>query len=388
MKRTLLYILLFACALASIRCTEETTDPGNIDYEEANYTSYWYYNYEAMEIIDYAALELESNDLFNPYAVAQRGDTLFVANTASGHSLILYSKKAKKPLRTIKTWTMNGAEKKFTSTINAIVVTDERLYVAEQQSLIHVFALPDMEYYSCIGDGNWNSGKLFQAQAMTVKDGWIFTRSKDGNIRFFKEADVKPETYQSLKYYRQAGPGAGNSSNNNFAAHYMEPDEEGHILLTGYEAKSIRVLDPSLIGDDFKSGTNIDLDDLTWALPFKPKTFAKSPERMYATGDNDAINVYDYEQKAWVKTFKALKGFSLTKPERICRESDTSFWVSDVTKRTLVRMGVFKSEIREYSRVNDHVVRVETALTRGGETEGGFYVDLRTHEIVDEPGIE
>lgn len=383
MKRIFIYTLLLACALTGMRCTEGSTVPEIDDLENIPYTSYWYYNYEALDVIDYETMGLEAAAAFNPYAVADRGDTVFVANSGTaGNSLILYSKKAKKPLRTISTWTVNEAAKNFTSKINAIVVTDDLLYVAEQQSLIHVFSLPDMEPFSCIGSGAWQ-GPVFQAQAIAVKDGLIFARNKNGKIRIYKESDVTPENYQKINYYKEAGPGAGDSSNNGFAAHYMEVDEEGHILLTGYVAKSIRVLDPSLINDDFKNGTNLDIDELTWALPFNPKTFATSPERMYATGSNDAINIYDYEQKEWVKTLKSIKGFAFTRPERICKGSDGTFWISDVTKCTLVQMGVFKGEIREYELVSKHVAKVRGAQTRSGETTEEFYVDLRTHEIID-----
>ena len=46
-------------------------------------------------------------------------------------------------------------------------------------------------------------------------------------------------------------------------------------------------------------------------------------------------------------------------------------------------MGVFKGEIREYEPINKNVVNVRTALTRSGEDDAEFYVDLRTHEIID-----
>ena len=49
----------------------------------------------------------------------------------------------------------------------------------------------------------------------------------------------------------------------------------------------------------------------------------------------------------------------------------------------------YAGEIREYSRVNDRIVKVESIMTRSGEeATGGFYVDIRTHEIVGEPEIE
>ncbi|MDE7077192.1 MAG: quinoprotein amine dehydrogenase [Alistipes sp.] len=385
MKRTfIIYTLLLACALTGMRCTEEISPaiPTEEELETTPYTSYWYYTYEALETVDYETMGLEAAADFKPYAVAQRGDTLFVANIGTaGQSMILYSKKAKRPLTTIKTWTFNDAEKNFTSNINAIVVTDDRLYVAEQQSLIHVFSLPGMEYYSCIGNGDWG-GPVFQAQAMTVKDGLVFARNKNGRVRVYKESDVTPENYQKINYYKETGPGAGNSANNAFAAHYMEVDKDGHIMLTGYEAQSIRVLDPALINDDFKNVTNIDIDELTWALPFKPKTFAMTAERMYATGSNDAVSIYDMEKEEWVKTLKSIKGFAFTRPDRVFAQNDSTLWVSDISKCALVQMGVFKGEIREYEPVAKNVVKVRAALTRSGEPEE-FYVDLRTHEIID-----
>ncbi|MDE6070558.1 MAG: quinoprotein amine dehydrogenase, partial [Alistipes sp.] len=335
MKRTPLYILLFVCALAGIRCTEETNEPENIDYEEANYTSYWYYNYEALDTVDYAALGMESSASFNPFTVIERGDTLFVANAGGGSSLIVFDKKNNKPLKTVSTWTVAGAEKTFLSLIEAMAVSENRLYVSERSNLIHVFTLPDMEYYSCIGTSKYDAAAspVCNAQALVVKDGLIFARDKTGTISIYKESDVTPENYQKIKRYKQAGPGAGNSSNNDFAAHYMEADAEGHLMLTGYEAKSIRILDPSLIDDDFVNGTNIDIDDLTWALTFKPKTFAMTHDRLYATGDNNAISIYDFGQKEWVKTIKSVKGFAFTKPERIYREDDETLWVSDIMSR-------------------------------------------------------
>ena len=386
MKHTIIYILLLASAMLNASCSEESAaTEWSSELEEMTYTSYWYYTYEALDTVDYTTLGMETAAEFKPYTVAERGDTLFVANTGTaGHSLIVYSKKAKRPLKTIGTWTIGGAEKKFQSAINAIVPTADRLYLTEITSFIHVFSLPDMEYLTCIGTGTYNAAAspVCNVQALAVKDGLIFARDKTGYISIYKESDVTPENYQKVKRYKQAGPGAGDSSNNAFAAHYMEVDEEGRILLTGYTAQSIRVLDPSLVNDDFVNGTNLDIDDRTMSVPFYPKTFATSPERMYVTGSNDAINIYDNQKKEWIKTFKSVKGFTFTKPERIYGAADGTYWVSDVTKGALVQMGVFKGEIREYEPVAKNVVKVRAALTRSGEPEE-FYVDLRTHEIID-----
>lgn len=390
MKHTFLYILLLACAMLNVRCTEgENGFEFTIDdLDEASYKSYWYYSYGAAAVITHETMGMQKAEEFTPYTVADRGDTLFVANVGTaGNSLIVFDKKTNAPLRTIKNWKFNGQDKSFGSWIEAIVPTADRLYVSERQSRIHVFTLPDLEYLSCIGNGAWQ-GPVFQAQAVAVTDGLIFARNKNGRIRVYKESDVTAANYQKIGYYKETGPGAGNSSNEKFATHYMEVDPQGRILLTGYEAKSIRVLDPSLINDDFKNGTNIDIAEQTWTLPFQPKTFARSSDRMYATGNNDAVSIYDNAQKQWIKTLKSVKGFAFSRPERIYGESDEIFWVSDINKRALVKMGVFKGEIREYEIAGKNIVRVQSALTRSGEETGEFYVDLRTHEIIDPADAE
>lgn len=391
MKSYIYPILLLLYGILAVQCSEkadETSIPVDPDSENENYTSYWYYSYEAVDVFTNETMGLETAEQFSPYAVAHRGDSLFVANSGTaGNSLILLNKKTNKPLKTIKTWTVKGAEKNFTSKINAIVPTADRLYVAEQQSLIHVFSLPNLEYLSCIGNGSWK-GPVFQAQAITVTNGLIFAREKDGKVSVYKEADVTPENYQKINRYKRTGPGAGDSSNNGFAAHYMEIDKDGHIMLTGYAAKSIRILDPSLINDDFKDGTNIDIDKLTWTVPFNPKTFAMTTERLYATGSNDAINIYDFEQKAWIKTLKAIKGFTFSRAERIYRENDEIFWVSDDKNRKLIKMGVFKGEIREYARISDRIIEVKGAVTRHGQEQKNFFVDTKTHEIIDPSDLE
>lgn len=390
MKR--IFFLLLACGAVCTRCTDRILVPGkgettggstNSDLEGKPHTSYWYYTYEASDVLTNEAMGIDEATGFVPYTVAQRGDTLFIANIASGSlGLIVFDKKNNKPLKTVTSWTVNGAEKTFISNIEAIVPNANRLYVAERQSCIHVFGLPGLDYITCIGNGQW-SGPVFQAQAVTIHNGLIFARDKTGNVSVYKEELVTPENYQKIARYKQAGAGPGDTSNNGFVTHYMEPDKEGHILLTGYNAKVIRVLDPSLINNDFKNGTSIDLSEETIATPFNPKTFATASERLYATGGDNAIHVYDRTLKEWVSTFKSIKGFAFTTPIRIFRENDTAFWISDNSKYSLVKMNIYKGEIREYSRIDDRLVRVKAAATRSGEEAGDFCVDLRTHEIVD-----
>lgn len=127
------------------------------------------------------------------------------------------------------------------------------------------------------------------------------------------------------------------------------PDDEGNILLTEYTGNKIRVLNPALVNDDMVNGDNIDIEDRTMTLDFSPKTLALSKDRWYATGNNNAINIYDCQKKEWISSIKSVKGYSFVQPERIYAQNDSVFWISDINsnKRTLVKMEVHKGEIRD-----------------------------------------
>ena len=59
-----------------------------------DYNSYWYYSYEAAQLIDAQTLGMETAEDFTPYTVAHLGDTLFIANIGkAGNSLLLFSIK-------------------------------------------------------------------------------------------------------------------------------------------------------------------------------------------------------------------------------------------------------------------------------------------------------
>ena len=345
------YILLLALGVLAARCGgDETVEfggrlPGS---EDGEYESHWYYSYEAARLLDAESLGMSASESFVPYTVAHSGDTVFIANTGSdGNSLLLFDDNKGKLLRTVKSWAIGNKTEAFGSQIEAIIPSGDRLYVAERQSLIHVFRLPDMAYVTCMGNGTW-SGPVFQAQALAVKDSLIFARDKNGMISIYRESDVTKENYRNVNRYRRAGNN-GSPGNNGFAAHCMLPDTAGHILLTDYEGRKIRVLDPSLVSGDMADGASIDVDSLSMSLDFKPKTLAFGDGRMYVTGDNDVVNIYDGRRKEWVKKLKTVKGYEFLQPARIYSQNDTVFWVSDMHggRRTLVKMIVHKGEIRE-----------------------------------------
>ncbi len=321
----------------------------NKEEEDGNdYNSFWYYSYEASQLINAQSLAMQAPEDFTPYTIAHSGDTLFIANTGqAGNSLLTYSIKDNKLLGTLQSWQFGDKELDFESPIEAIVPAGNRLYVAERQSRIHVFHLPQLTYLTCIGNGQWN-GPVFQAQAMTINNGLIFARDKTGTVSIYKEEEATPENYQKVNRYRRTS-GNGSPGNNGFASHYMQPDAEGHILLTDYEGKKIRVLNPEAVNDDLADNASIDMDHLSLSLEFKPKTLALCDGRWYATGDNNAINIYDRLQNKWTKQMKTVKGYAFSQPVRIYAQNDSILWVSDThnSKRTLVKVSVHKGEIRE-----------------------------------------
>ncbi len=91
---------------------EETGEgEGNGDYN-----SYWYYSYEAAQLIDAETLGMETAEDFTPYTVADLGDTLFIANIGkAGSSLLLFSIKKGERLGTLQSWQHDGGEKSFGS---------------------------------------------------------------------------------------------------------------------------------------------------------------------------------------------------------------------------------------------------------------------------------
>lgn len=341
------YILIILLGILTAQCSkDEITDLETDLTDPDDYNSYWYYSYEAAQLIDGHTFGMEAEE-FTPYTVVHLGDTLFIANTGNaGNSLMLFSQKENKLLKTLKTWNFNGKRLQFESSIEAIVPAGERLYVAERQSRIHVFSLPYLTYITCIGNGNWG-GPVFQAQALAVNNGLIYARDKNGKVSIYKESEATPENYQKTKRYRQV---AGNgTANNAFAPHYMQFVDEMKILLTDYEGKRIRVLDGALVNDDLENNSSIDMEDLTLSLDFKPKTLAVGKARWYATGDNNAINIYDKQSQKWTHRLNSVKGYAFAQPARIYAQNDSVLWVSDThnTKRTLVKVAVHKGEIRE-----------------------------------------
>ena len=126
------YILIVLSGVLTAQCSKVTLDeicgypsaPGGGNGEgegNGDYTSYWYYSYEAAQLIDAETLGMETAEDFTPYTVAHLGDTLFIANIGkAGSSLLLFSIKKGERLGTLQSWQHDGGEKSFGSQIEAI----------------------------------------------------------------------------------------------------------------------------------------------------------------------------------------------------------------------------------------------------------------------------
>ena len=119
------YILIVLSGVLTAQCSKVTLDeicgypsaPGGGNGEgegNGDYTSYWYYSYEAAQLIDAETLGMETAEDFTPYTVAHLGDTLFIANIGkAGSSLLLFSIKKGERLGTLQSWQHDGGEKSF-----------------------------------------------------------------------------------------------------------------------------------------------------------------------------------------------------------------------------------------------------------------------------------
>ena len=411
MKRTtyLTFALLGAAALLTCRCTgpEMAADPttaaqtapdasstgepqasapeasagnGSAATADPGYTSWWYYSYEALGTLSAADLGLAEGN-FKPYTIAHRGDTLLIANTGGAtHAFLLYDLKSRRVLRTVDGWSFNGETHTFTSPVEAFALTDERLYVSERGARIHVYELPDLNYVTCIGNGNW-WGEVFQPQALAVRDGLLFARDKDSRISIYREADATPANYEKVKRYKQSA--LHGTSNNGWAPLNMVTDPaSGLLAVTDYDGQLIRTLDPALATDEMTSETLLDVEELEIRTAFKPKTIALTEERLYATADDNGLHVYDRASQQWIKKLSTVRGWSFRQPIRIHAQEAGRFWISDTGSNTVIELGAFRNEIREFTPLDGTRVQVTEVPTRGGAPRT-LVVDLSTHEIVE-----
>ena len=104
------YIWLVLLGILTIRCSSD--DIGNPEEDSPEYDSYWYYSYEAAQLVNAETLGMEALEDFSPYTVAHLGDTLFIANIGKeGNSLLVFNTKEGRLLDVVKSWQFDNEER-------------------------------------------------------------------------------------------------------------------------------------------------------------------------------------------------------------------------------------------------------------------------------------
>lgn len=403
-----IYSLLFTVTLCSFAaCTtdnDEIKPPKDEDTElpkededepEASYTSYWYYSYEAANVLSAKEFGLEASQFLPGYSLV-KGDTLFLANNANaqGRSLLVYNLKSRQMIKTIDSWTeANGTETPIgvngdtSNNIEAMTISHNILmFVVRRGSFVYTYKLPSLEPLVRFGHQNYNSSSVSEAQAMVATDEYLFARQKNGSISIFKMEEFLKEEVKTINRFA-VGKSYGNA-NNNWAPMQMVAEPDGTVLLTENNGKKVRVIDPKQITAEMQGKTNVEIEDPTKTieLEFNPLGVARVKNRLYYIANSPrTTHVYDEESQTLSSAvgMQKMHNHQLGTMEKITAQ-DSTLWITDIhaNKRNLVQVTIHKNEVREYEKVDARTIRVTARQTRSGEPET-FLVDLRTHEIVE-----
>lgn len=369
-------------SIASIWCSscskddDKTTGEGNEPGK--NYTSYYYYSYEAGEIISAKTLGFADSD-FTPGPFLCQGDTLLIANVNAQHySLELYNRKTKQHLASLQEWTYKGAKQKFSNKIEAIAISGNRLYLANIGSCIDVFNLKTLEFETRVGTGQWgeNKNQMLHSHAMVVTNGYIVVRSKN-RILVYQESDVTTANYQNVPFYCRTAI-SGFDTNNGFNSYQMVKDTTGLIFLTDfgqYGNRKVQAIAPTRIA----AGDNTELIDAdkSLTLEFNPRGIALQENRIFISDNSNKIQIYDRTRSGFVQTLSSIKGYQFKGPEKM-QFDGKSLWVSDPTTKQLIEVNIYKNEIREYEQVSKDLVRLPATRSAGNTS----LVNIETHELV------
>ena len=342
----IIYILLAGLCLLS--CEKKKIEDVIREVEPEQPSSiHYYYSYKAGEVINAEKLGYASGE-FMPGSTYIYGDTLFIANTQSGHfSVELYSLSAHQKIGSLNTWTYNGTTQTFNNYVEAISVANERLYLANIGSCIDVFDIHTLKFITRIGNRNWGHGntQLFHTHAMAIVDDYIIVRMKNG-LQVTLQSDVSAEKYQNINYYSR-GSLDGFDVNNGFYPHQMAVDTTGLVFLADYGQygnRKIHVIDTSLI----QKGSNITMTaSQTLPLEFNPRGIALYKNLMYISAADGSIRCYDREKKKFFLTFKSVPGYTFKGGQKLLVHNNR-LWVTDISTREIVGVDIFRNVIEEY----------------------------------------
>lgn len=342
----IIYILFAGLCLLSCEKTKIEDVIREVEPEQPS-SIHYYYSYKAEEVINAEKLGYVSSE-FMPGCTYIYGDTLFIANTQSGHfSVELYSLSARQKIGSLNTWTYNDATQTFNNYVEAISVANGRLYLANIGSCIDVFDVHTLKFITRIGNRNWGHGnaQLFHTHAMAIVDDYIIVRMKDG-LQVTLQSDVSAEKYQNINYYSR-GSLDGFDVNNGFYPHQMAVDTTGLVFLADYGQygnRKIHVIDTSLI----QKGSNITITtSQTLPLEFNPRGIALYKNLMYISASDGSIRCYDRDKKKFFLTFKSVPGYTFKGGQKLLVHNNR-LWVTDISTREIVGVDIFRNVIEEY----------------------------------------
>lgn len=340
------YILLVVLWCTS--CTEtKVVDVMEDQPVEQPSSVHYYYSFKAAEVIGANTLGY-TDDEFTPGCTFIYGDTLFIANTRSGHySVELYSLARHEKIGTLNKWTYEGVTQTFNGEVEGISVSRGRLYLAGKGSSIDVFDVQTLQFVTRIGNRNWGSNnyQLFHAHALAIVGNYVIVRMKNG-LQVHLQTDVTAANYQKVPYYSR-GSTVGFDMNNGFNSHQMTVDSTGIVFLADYGQygnRKIQVIDTARI----VRGTNVEMtDERTIQLDFNPRGIALYKQFMYISAADGSIRFYDRDKQAFIQTCRAVSGYTFKGAQKLYVNGNR-LWVTDVNTKEVVGVDIYQGEIEEY----------------------------------------
>lgn len=343
----MIYIVLSALCISA--CTTTTMEDIVREVEpEKPSAVHHYYSYKAGEVINAGKLGYENRNDFTPGSTCVYGDTLFIANTQKDHySVELYSLSAHKKIGSLNKWKYKDEDQTFQNYVEAISVSDGKLYLANIGSCIDIFDIKTLNFITRMGTRNYGerNTQFLHTHAMAIVGDYMIVRMKN-RLQVMFQSDAKPEKYQNVTFYSR-GLANGFDTNNGFYSHQMAIDSMGTVFLADYGQygnRKIHVIDTCLI----KKGDNMVMTtDQTLLLNFYPTGIALYKKLMYISASDGSIRIYDREKKSFIQTYKAIAGYIFKAAQKMTVNRDR-LWVTDTSTKEVVGIDIFQNDIEEY----------------------------------------
>lgn len=275
--------------------------------------------------LDYSDVPGATAATFRPKDVFAYGDTLYVVNDAdNNYSLEVFSiaNGGKKHLESIKEWTWEDAQEKFTGRPNGVTRANGKIYVTHEGSRTEIFDAADHQFITCIGTGSWGTGPSQTVHAFDVLyyKGLIMIHDKR-YIDIVEERILEPGKKAPRIYIRSEhlGETAG--------TYGMAVDEQSGLLYSTHPSKRIDIFTPDAIreGVTFKRVDQLTYANIPYALDFyEGRLFVSS-------NGKEKFSEVDPVTGEILKDYTVVGDVTLQVPEKFCIRRNTLF-IIDRTK--------------------------------------------------------